>query len=99
MDVPFHEFSAPPPSVMAALATLGTAHLSAIAEAAISILDQRAGDCDLEEDDHSGDPLDFNEAPTDDARPLSRIMPIYGCSQVDGPLNSADASRYDAVLA
>lgn len=94
MDVHFHDFSAPPPNVMAVLANLGTAHLSAIADAAIAILDQRAGDCDLEDDDPAGDPLDISgEYQSDDGREILAMLPIYGADQTLGPINEAAALR------
>ena len=60
-------------------------------EALIALLDEQDGDCDLEEDDHSGDPLDQGEAQAD--TPIAPIQPFYGIDQSLGPINEDDAHR------
>lgn len=70
------------------LASLHTTDLKAIAATAIDLLDARAGDCDLEDDDPAGDPLDeLGEHPADDATPISAIKAVYGADQSAGPIN------------
>lgn len=70
------------------LATLHTADLKAIAATAIDLLDERAGDCDLEDDDPAGDPLDIDgEHPCDDATSILAMRPVCGLDQSLGPLN------------
>jgi hypothetical protein len=55
-------------------------------------LDGDEDDPDLEEDDHSGDPLEMNgEAPDDDGRGILPTRPFYGVDQSAGPINYADA--------
>lgn len=80
--------AAPPIDIGALLSTLHTADLEAIAAAAIDLLDARAGDCDLEDDDPAGDPLDVDgEHPSDDGRTIVATMPAYGLDQSAGPIN------------
>jgi hypothetical protein len=94
MTVPNTDLSAASAQALAVLSSLGSAHLSAIAEAAIFLLDQRSGDCDLEDDDPAGDPLDiFGEFQSDDGREMFAMMPKYGADQTLGPINEAEARR------
>jgi len=84
--------AAPPIDIGALLSTLATADLQAIAETAIDLLDQRAGDCDLEDDDPAGDTLDeHGEHPADDASTILAIRPVYGSDQSLGPINGRAA--------
>lgn len=86
--------TADPVAIGEVLSRLYTSDLQAIVAAAIDILDQRAGDCDLEEDDHSGDLLDIEgEPPSDDGRPISKMLPLYGIDQSRGPINHAEATQ------
>jgi hypothetical protein len=63
-----------------------------LAEGLIAALDTLDGDPDLEEDDHSGDPLDLEgEAPADDGAVLMTARPIYGADQTQGPINEREA--------
>ncbi|MEH3046153.1 hypothetical protein [Sphingomonas adhaesiva] len=80
--------AAPPIDIGALLSTLHTADLKAIAATAIDLLDARAGDCDLEDDDPAGDPLDIDgEHPCDDASTILAMRPVYGADQSLGPVN------------
>jgi hypothetical protein len=64
-----------------------TAHL-------IDRLDELDGDPDVEEDDHSGDPLDlYGESPSEDGSPVLPTKPIYGVDQSRGPINEHHAHR------
>lgn len=64
----------------------------------IAWLDSHDDDLDLEEDDHSGDPLELNgEAPSDDGRGVLPQRPFYGVNQDAAPLNYAEA--HSAFLA
>lgn len=72
----------------AVLARLDTATLEAVAAAVIDILDTRAGDSDLEDDDPAGDALDeHGEHPSDDGCTILAIRPIWGADQTAGPVN------------
>lgn len=59
----------------------------------IAILDGADGDCDLEDDDPAGDPLDLGEA--EDWRPEGCDLPKprYGVDQSAGPINEAEVGR------
>ncbi len=92
--VPYSPPAAPPIDVGALLSRLGTRDLEVIASTAIDLLDQRAGDCDLEDDDPAGDPLDIlGEAQSDDGRALLAIRPHYDVDQSAGPTNFHAAFR------
>lgn len=59
----------------------------------IGRLDRQDGDCDLEDDDPAGDPLDLNgEMPDDEGRGILPTQPLYGVDQSAGPLNTAAAN-------
>lgn len=76
----------------AVLARLDTATLETVAAAAIDILDERAGDPDLEDDDPAGDALDeHGEHPSDDGCTILAIKPIWGTDQTAGPVNGRAA--------
>lgn len=84
--------AAPPIDIGALLSTLHTTDLKAIAATAIDLLDARAGDCDLEDDDPAGDTLDeLGEHPADDASTILRAAPVYGVDQSTGPINGRAA--------
>ncbi|MEH3099814.1 hypothetical protein [Sphingomonas adhaesiva] len=58
----------------------------------IARLDDADDDYDLEEDDHSGDPLEVNgEAPSDDGRSILPTRPLYAVNQAAGPINYTEA--------
>lgn len=64
----------------------------------IALLDAADGDCDLEDDDPSGDPLDIGgEASSDDGRGLLPTRPIWALNQLGGPSNYRAASREQAA--
>lgn len=64
----------------------------------IALLDAVDGDCDLEDDDPSGDPLDMGgEASSDDGRGLLPTRPIWALDQSGGPSNYREASREQAA--
>ncbi|MHA0333692.1 hypothetical protein [Sphingomonas aquatilis] len=95
--VPFR-VPAPADYLVTVLAALDTVTLEALAAAAIELLDQRAGDCDVEEDDPSGDALDERgEHPSDDGCTVLTILPVYGDDQTAGPVNGRAA--FEAHLA
>ena len=74
------------------LARLYSADLRLIVTRGIEILDQRAGDCDLEDDDPAGDTLDeHGEHPAEDATTILGTKPQYGLDQSRGPVNSRTA--------
>ena len=92
--------SAPPATAISALlANLDTIDLETIASAAIDILDARAGDADLEDDDPCGDALDRGEHSSDDGRAISGLRLRYGQDQSRGPLVNGGARRATATLA
>ncbi len=62
-------------------------------EALIDVLDQLSGDCDLEEDDPSGDPSDQGEPEPWRREGISMAQPRYGEDQSKGPINKASAER------
>lgn len=63
-------------------------------ERLIASLDLADGDCDLEDDDPSGDHLDiFGEPSSDDGATLLPLRPIYGDDQRRGPINELEARR------
>lgn len=90
IEVPFARPSLP---LGALLSTLHSDDLKAIAAAAIDVLDARAIDCDLEDDDPVGDALDAGEHPSDDARALAPIPLLYAVDQTRGPINVRAAER------
>lgn len=59
----------------------------------IAILDAVDGDCDLEDDDPAGDPLDKGE--DEEWRPEGFVLPKprYGEDQSEGPANEQEVSR------
>jgi hypothetical protein len=62
--------------------------------ALLARLDRDDGDCDLEDDDPAGDPLDINgEASSDDGRALSPVLPIWAIDQRREPVNSREPTR------
>lgn len=64
----------------------------------IALLDAVDGDCDLEDDDPSGDPLDMSgEASSDDGRGLLPTRPSWALDQSGGPSNYREASREQAA--
>lgn len=63
-------------------------------ERLIALLDAADGDCDLEDDDPSGDPLDLvGEASSDDGRGLLLTRPVWALDQTEGPVNHHQAQR------
>jgi hypothetical protein len=61
-------------------------------------LDRDDGDCDLEDDDPAGDPLDIDgEAPTGDGRALSPVLPVWAIDQRCEPINSREPTRQRMV--
>ncbi|MCW6529730.1 hypothetical protein NED98_05680 [Sphingomonas sp. MMSM20] len=63
-------------------------------ERLIGLLDLVDGDCDLEDDDPAGDPLDeHGEAPSHDGYELVATRPVYGLDQSLGPINYREAER------
>lgn len=82
-------------SIGEVLARLYTPDLTALVAAAIDILDGRAGDCDLEDGDPAGDPLDLHGEPcSDDGRAILDAKPLYGADQTLGPINARDANQH-----
>lgn len=76
------------------LSRLSTSDVQAVVVAAIDILDSRENDCDLEDDDPSGDPLEIlGECQSDDGREVLAMLPKYGADQTLGPINEADARQ------
>ncbi|WP_419828187.1 hypothetical protein [Sphingomonas sp.] len=70
------------------------AEIEAEVERLIALLDMADGDCDLEDDDPAGDPLDIEgEAPSDVGTAVMATRPIYGVDQSHGPTNEAAAYR------
>lgn len=72
---------------LAVIPSLPRALLARLVERAIEHLDAMAGDCDLEEDDPSGDPLDRGELDE------GIMLPKYGPDQSLGPINFGAAYR------
>lgn len=70
------------------------ARIEAIVETCIAYLDAIDGDCDLEDDDPSGDPLDHGEL-GGFVHPeiLMATLPLYGVDQSRGPINEVEAYR------
>ncbi|MBU1606829.1 MAG: hypothetical protein KKD08_08495 [Alphaproteobacteria bacterium] len=68
-------------------------HIEQTIEQLIGLLDTSDGDCDLEDDDPAGDPLDHGEA--DYYLP---DIPLYGIDQDSPPINEREAVErfYDA---
>lgn len=62
-------------------------------EALIDTLDQLSGDCDLEEDDHSGDPSDCGEPEEWKREGIEIAHPRYGEDQTKYPVNKMMAYR------
>lgn len=63
-------------------------------ERLLALLDAADGDCDLEDDDPSGDPLDLvGEASSDDGRGLLLTPPVWALDQTEGPVNHQQAQR------
>lgn len=92
MSIHSHKFSAAQPAMAATLSRLDTADLRALAAIAIDIIDARGGDCDMEDDDPAGDPLElFGEPQSDTGAPLYAALPIYDTDQTAGPINERDA--------
>ena len=84
---------ASPTGVGVLLARLDSAALRLIATTAIDLLDERDGDCDIEDDDPAGDTLDeHGEHPTDDATAFLATSPRYAADQSLGPTN-VDVAR------
>lgn len=75
------------PTILATMRHLPPADLATIAELAIDWLDRIGGDCDLEDDDPAGEPLDFGEA--EEWRGV--LKPVYGINQTRGPINEREA--------
>lgn len=68
-------------------------HLAHV-ERLIAVLDRADGDCDREDDDPAGDPLDERgEAPADDGRGILVTLPLYDADQRRGPINRGSANR------
>lgn len=63
--------------------------LEAKIEALIALLDYSDGDCDLEDDDPAGEPLDKGEL--EEWRGL--LLPAYGSDQSRGPINERQMHR------
>lgn len=62
------------------------------AEILLARLDRADGDCDLEDDDPAGDPLDERgEASDDEARGTLPTRPFYAVDQATGPTNYSAA--------
>ncbi|MBV9840229.1 MAG: hypothetical protein JOY99_01620 [Sphingomonadaceae bacterium] len=61
--------------------------------AMIDRMDEMDGDCDIEDDDPAGDPLDAGEfeAGSHPNDVLVKTRPIYGVDQSLGPINQDDA--------
>lgn len=58
----------------------------------VARLDRADGDCDLEDDDPSGDPAEI-DADSDDGRALSPILPRWSVDQSRGPTNANEPHR------
>lgn len=63
-------------------------------ERLIGLLDLHDGDCDLEDDDPAGDPIEIHgEAPADNGNDLMPILPLYALDQSGGPINVREGYR------
>lgn len=86
-----------PPHVRAAITVELNLLLDRV-DVLLARLDDAEPDPDLEEDDHSGDPLELvGEALDDDGRGIMPTRPLYATDQSAGPINYAEAqSAYRA---
>lgn len=80
-----------PPHILAAINSELTTLFDRI-DVLLARLDAADDDPDLEEDDHSGDPLEVNgEVPDDEGRGILPTRPFYAVDQTAGPVNYTEA--------